>query len=73
MAVAKALGVSKEELLNERRWRLKGYVTPARGLQQQIQQVEQLPLPLPRNRQEFVMEIMDTIIQQAICGQALGR
>ena len=61
-AVAGTLDVSVEDLLAEptppAAKRKRG---PSSRLQQQIEQIEQLP----RSKQKFVMEMLDTVIQQA--------
>lgn len=59
-AVARTLEVSVEELLDEPGPAAKRKRGPSSRLQQQIEQVEQLP----RSKQKFVMEKLDTVIQQ---------
>lgn len=59
--LAKALSTSIEELLGEEVTTAKGKRGPAPRLQQQIEQIAQLP----KTKQRFVMEMLDTVIQQA--------
>jgi transcriptional regulator with XRE-family HTH domain len=58
--LARSLGVSLEELLGE-----DAGVTKKRGpapkLQQQIERIQELP----RTQQRFVMQMLDTVLQQA--------
>jgi len=58
--LARALGVSVEELLGDdaAAARKRG---PAPRLQQQIERIQQLP----RTQQRFVMQMLDTVLQQA--------
>jgi len=58
--LARALGVSLEELLGQdaSAARKRG---PAPKLQQQIERIQQLP----RTQQRFVMQMLDTVLQQA--------
>ena len=58
--LARTLGVSVEELLgdNAAAARKRG---PAPRLQQQIERIQQLP----RTQQRFVMQMLDTVLQQA--------
>jgi transcriptional regulator with XRE-family HTH domain len=58
-ALGKALGVSVEELLGVDAKPAKRGPTPK--LQRQLEQLQQLP----RSKQRFVSEMLDTIIQQA--------
>jgi len=60
-AVAQTLKVSVEDLLDEPVPAAKRKRGPSSRLQQQIEQVEQLP----RSKQKFVMEVLDTVIQRA--------
>jgi transcriptional regulator with XRE-family HTH domain len=59
--LAKALGVTLEELMGEEPKRPKGKRGPAPRLQQQLEQIGQLP----KAKQRFVMEMLDAVIQQA--------
>ncbi|MGF1526860.1 MAG: helix-turn-helix domain-containing protein [Candidatus Competibacterales bacterium] len=59
--LAKALTTSVEELLGEESATIKGKRGPAPKLQQQLEQISQLP----KAKQRFVMEMLDTVIQQA--------
>ena len=59
--LAKALTTSVEELLGEESTAAKGKRGPSPKLQQQLEQISQLP----RAKQKFVMEMLDTVIQQA--------
>jgi len=58
--LAEALGVNVEELLDDQPASDKRKRGPTSKLQQQIEQVSQLP----RAKQKFVMEMLDTVIQQ---------
>lgn len=60
-ALTQALGVTCEDLLNEPPAPTKGKRGPTSTLQRQIERVGQLP----RAKQKFVMEILETVIQQA--------
>ncbi len=57
--LASLLGVSIEELLGEKQLTNKRGPTPK--LQQQLDRVSRLP----RSKQKFVMEMIDTVLQQA--------
>jgi len=57
--IAKALGVSVEDLLSQDRKSGKRGPTPK--LQQQIEQLQRLP----KGKQKFVSEFIETVIQQA--------
>lgn len=59
-AVARTLDVSVEDLLDEPASAAKRKRGPSSRLQQQLEQIEQLP----RSKQKFVMEMLDTVIQQ---------
>lgn len=59
-ALARALSVPVEELLGEQSTTLKGKRGPAPKLQQQLEQIAQLP----KAKQRFVMDMLDTVIQQ---------
>ena len=59
--LAKALAVSIEELMDVQPTAAKGKRGPTPALQRQIEQISQLP----RTKQKFVMEILETVIQQA--------
>jgi len=59
--LAKALAVSFEELIDEPVPASKKKRGPSSKLQQQIEQIQQLP----RTKQKFVMEMLDTVLQQA--------
>lgn len=59
--LAKALTASVEELLGEESIATKGKRGPVSKLQQQLEQISQLP----KAKQRFVMEMLDTVIQQA--------
>lgn len=59
--LAKVLSVTIEELLGEESKLGKGKRGPAPKLQQQLEQIAQLP----KAKQRFVMEMLDTVIQQA--------
>jgi len=58
-AIAAALAVSLEELIGKKEAPAKR--GPAPKLQQQIERIQKLP----RAKQRFVMEMLDTVIQQA--------
>lgn len=58
--LARSLGVSLEELLGEDASAAKKR-GPAPKLQQQIERIQQLP----RTQQRFVMQMLDTVLQQA--------
>ena len=60
-ALTKALGISVEELLEESPKTAKGKRGPASTLERQIEQISQLP----RAKQKFVMEMLETVIKQA--------
>ena len=59
--LARALDVSFEELIDEPMPDVKKKRGPSSKLQQQIQEVQKLP----RTKQKFVIEMIDTVIQQA--------
>ena len=59
-ALARAFSVPIEELFGEEGATAKGKRGPAPRLQQQLEQIAQLP----KARQRFVMEMLDTVIQQ---------
>jgi transcriptional regulator with XRE-family HTH domain len=59
--VAKALEVAIEDLLGSSSAKTAGKRGPASKLQQQLDQVSQLP----RAKQKFVSEMLDTVLQQA--------
>lgn len=59
--LAKALSIPIEELLGETGQANKGKRGPAPKLQQQLEQISQLP----KAKQRFVMDMLDTVIQQA--------
>ncbi len=59
--VSEALEVSVENLLNETPIETKKKPGPSSKLQQQIEKIQRLP----RTKQKFVMEMLDTVIQQA--------
>ncbi len=59
--LAKLLTVSIDELLGEQLKRTNGKRGTASKLQQQIERVSQLP----RSKQKFVIDMIDTVIQQA--------
>lgn len=59
--LAKALSVSVEELLGETSTLGRGKRGPASKLEQQLEQIAQLP----KAKQRFVMEMLDTVLQQA--------
>ena len=58
-AIAEALAVSLEQLIGQKAAPAKR--GPAPKLQQQIERIQKLP----RAKQRFVMEMLDTVIQQA--------
>jgi transcriptional regulator with XRE-family HTH domain len=58
-AIAEALAVSLEQLIGQQATPAKR--GPAPKLQQQIERIQKLP----RAKQRFVMEMLDTVIQQA--------
>lgn len=60
-AVAKAIGSPIEALLGEELKRSSGKRGPASRLQQQLDQVTQLP----KSQQKFVMQMLDTVLTQA--------
>jgi len=62
--LAEALGISVEELLEDQPANDKRKRGPASKLQRQIEQVSQLP----RAKQKFVMDMLDTVIQQQASG-----
>ncbi len=59
--LAKALAISVEELIGEQTTAGKSRRGPVSVLQRQIDQISHLP----RAKQKFVMEMLDTVIQQA--------
>lgn len=59
--LARALSTSIEELLGEEPAGAKGKRGPAPKLQQQLEQISQLP----KAKQRFVMEMLETVIHQA--------
>lgn len=59
--VAKAVDVSVEALVGEESKRASGKRGPASKLQQQLDQVTQLP----RTQQKFVMQMLETVLAQA--------
>ncbi len=59
-AAAKELGAAVEELLGQAAKKGNGKRGPAPKLQRQIDQIRQLP----RSRQRFVMDMLDTVIRQ---------
>ncbi len=59
-AVARTLDVSVEDLLDESTPAANKKRGPSSRLQQQIDQIQQLP----RTKQKFVIEMLDTVIQQ---------
>lgn len=59
--LAKLLTVSVDELLGEPTKRTNGKRGPASKLQQQMERVSLLP----RSKQKFVIDMIDTVIQQA--------
>ncbi len=60
-ALTKALAITVEELLEEAPKAAKGKRGLASTLEKQIERIGQLP----RAKQKFVMEMLDTVIQQA--------
>lgn len=60
-ALTKTLEITVEELLEEAPKAAKNKRGPASTLEKQIEQISQLP----RAKQKFVMEMLDTVIQQA--------
>ena len=60
-ALAKALAVSIEELMDTPVKAAKGKRGPTPALQRQIEQISQLP----RAKQKFVMEMLEAVIHQA--------
>ena len=60
-ALTRLLSVSIEELLGEASTTGKGKRGPVPRLQQQLEQISQLP----KAKQRFVMEMLDTVLQQA--------
>ena len=62
--LAEALEVSVEELLEDQPANDKRKRGPVSKLQRQIEQVSQLP----RAKQKFVMDMLDTVIQQQASG-----
>jgi len=63
-ALAKALDVSVEALIGEQTAATQSKRGPMSKLQRQVEQVSQLP----RAKQKFVMEMLDTVIQQQANG-----
>ncbi len=59
--LAKVLGIAVEELIGTPSTASKNKRGPAPRLQQQIELIQQLP----RTKQRFVMEMLDTVLQQA--------
>jgi hypothetical protein len=59
--LANALGISIEELIAEETQTTKGKRGPSSKLQQQLEQISQLP----KTKQRFVMDMLDTVLQQA--------
>lgn len=59
-ALAKMLSVSVEELVGEAPKRTNGKRGPTPKLQRQLEQIGQLP----RAKQRFVMDMLDTVLQQ---------
>jgi transcriptional regulator with XRE-family HTH domain len=59
--LARALAVSVEELIGESSIAHRGKRGPASKLQQQIEKISQLP----RAKQRFVIEMLETVIHQA--------
>lgn len=59
--LTKTLEITVEELLEEAPKAAKSKRGPASTLEKQIEQISQLP----RAKQKFVMEMLDTVIQQA--------
>jgi len=60
-ALSRALNVSLEQLVEEEPAGAKGKRGPVSALQRQIEQVGHLP----RAKQKFVMEMLETVLQQA--------
>lgn len=60
-ALARALAVSVEELIGEEVHAAKGRRGPAPKLQQQLERISQLP----KAKQRFVIDMLDTVLQQA--------
>ncbi len=60
-SLAKTLGITLEELMEEQTAARKGKRGPVSVLQRQVEQIQQLP----RAKQRFVIEMLDTVIQQA--------
>jgi len=60
-SLAKTLGITLEELMEEQAVVRKGKRGPVSVLQRQVEQIQQLP----RAKQRFVIEMLDTVIQQA--------
>ena len=60
--IANALGVSVDELLNSNGSKSKGKPGPASVLEQQISQVKQLP----RSKQKFVVDFLDTFLGREV-------
>jgi hypothetical protein len=61
LPVAELLDVSVDELLHGTAAKGKGKRGPDSKLQQQIEKIRQLP----RTKQQFVMDMLDTVIQQS--------
>lgn len=61
MPLAEILNTSADELVYRKAAKGNNKRSPASKLQRQVEQVNQLP----RTKQQFVMEMLDTIIQQA--------
>lgn len=59
--LARLLTVSIDELLGEQPKKANGKRGPASRLQQQLERVSRLP----RSKQKFVIDMIDTVIQQA--------
>ena len=59
-ALARLLAVTVEDLIGETRKTGKGKRGPAPKLQRQLEQISQLP----RAKQRFVSEMLDTVLQQ---------
>ena len=59
--LAKLLTISTDELLGEPTKKTNGKRGPTSKLQQQMERVSRLP----RSKQKFVIEMIDTVIQQA--------
>lgn len=60
-ALAKALEVSVEELIEEQASTTRSKRGPASRLEQQLEQISSLP----RAKQQFVIQMLDTVLQQA--------